>query len=194
MSVNDLYVVLYQDFTALDVFGPVEVLSGIKGLRIHYVSESGGVVGNHQSIRMETERMDTVGRGNILLIPGGFGSRREVENQGFIHLLSSMIEAAHYVLCVCTGSALAAKTGTLDGRRATSNKRAFEWVRSCRPEVDWVERGRWVVDGKFYSSAGVSAGTDMALGFVRDIYGKETAEAMCERMEYHWDREISNRL
>jgi len=82
-----------------------------------------------------------------------------------------------------------AKAGLLDGRKATSNKRSFDWVRASSNDVDWIKEARWVVDGKFYTSSGVSAGMDMALGFVSDIYGKETAERIAFSIEYNWQQD-----
>lgn len=184
---KNIYVVLYKNFTALDVFGPVEVLSSIDEYAIHYVSLDGGIIENKQSIRLVTEPLTGVEGESILLIPGGFGSRNEINNSRFIEGLSKAMGLAEHVLCVCTGSVLAAKTGALDGKRATSNKRAFEWAQDCCPKVNWVRDARWVVDGKFYTSAGVSAGIDMALGFVRDIFGADRVLEICTRMEYHWN-------
>lgn len=89
---------------------------------------------------------------------------------------------------------LAAKTGALDGRRATTNKRAFDWVKSIGPKVNWERPPRWVRDGKFYTSAGVSAGIDMALGFIQDQYGAEKVREICGRMEYHWNANSENEL
>ncbi len=189
MKVN---VILYENFTALDVFGPVEVLSKTGKYDIHYYSLDGGIVTNDQSIRLETEPMEHVEEGGILLIPGGFGSRKEVQHEEFISSLKKIAKSAHYVLCVCTGSALLAKTGMLDGRRATSNKIAFEWVQSCGTETQWIREARWVVDGIIYTSAGVSAGIDMALGFVKDLFGNEKMEEICHRMEYHWNSDADH--
>ena len=185
---KNVYVLLYEDFTALDVFGPVEVLGLIEDYRLRYVSLEGGIVQNRQGIRIETDALSCAEKGGILLIPGGFGSRVLIHNREFLETLGNAIDGAEFVLCVCTGSALAAKTGALDGRRATSNRIAFDWVRENNPGVSWDGNARWVADGKFYTSAGVSAGIDMALGFVRDQHGEAAAEEICRRMEYHWNR------
>lgn len=179
-----LHVVLYPDFTALDVFGPVEVLSRLPDADIHYVSLSGGIVTNHQSIRIETGPFSAMRPGGWLLIPGGWGSRTVIDDDGFLRTLREAMEQAARVLCVCTVSALAASTGLLDGRHAATNHAAFDWVQSRAPAVHWDRAARWTADGKFYTSAGVSAGIDMALGFVRDHFGKDAADAICRRMEY----------
>ena len=189
MNVN---VVLYDNFTALDVFGPVEVLSRLDGYRIQYYSLSGGIIGNEQSVRIDTEPMECIEPEGIFLIPGGFGSRIVAGDGDFISVLKKNAIASRYVLCVCTGSALLACTGLLDGKRATSNKTSFEWVKSCGAQVQWVREARWIVDDKYYTSAGVSAGMDMALGFVRDMFGDERARAICQRMEYHWNEDADH--
>lgn len=187
-----IYVVLYKDFTALDVFGPIEVLSSIEEYQIHYVSLRGGIVENRQGIRIETEAFTEIDWDGILLIPGGLGSRKVINDAQFIEELAKAIQNSEYVLCVCTGSALMAKTGLLDGKNATSNKKAFDWVQSCGPKVKWNRAARWVVDGNRYTSAGVSAGIDMALGFVCDVFGKDKADEVCGRMEYHWNSDSEN--
>ncbi|MGN0846637.1 MAG: DJ-1/PfpI family protein [Kiritimatiellia bacterium] len=184
---KDVTVVLYDDFTALDVFGPVEVLGKIASYDIGYASLHGGIVRNQQGIRIETRAMETVGTSEILLIPGGYGSRKVIQNVEFIGQLRRLMGQSKYVLCVCTGSALAAATGLLDGKKATSNTRAMDWVKSQGRNVRWEGDSRWVIDGNIYTSAGVSAGTDMALGFVRDKFGKPEALRICNAMEYNWN-------
>jgi transcriptional regulator GlxA family with amidase domain len=80
------------------------------------------------------------------------------------------------VTSVCTGAALLARAGILDGRRATTNKRAFQWVVEQGPRVEWVREARWVEDGKFVTSSGVSAGINMTLAVIARLLGKETSE------------------
>lgn len=89
-----------------------------------------------------------------------------------------------YVLSVCTGASLVAQTGCVDGMRGTSNKAAFAWVRSQRPEVNWVGRARWVEDGRWWSSSGVSAGTDMMIGWIEHLWGVELARDITVALEW----------
>ena len=84
---------------------------------------------------------------------------------------------------------LLAKAGILDGRRATTNKVAFAWVASQSSRVDWQKTARWVVDGKFMTSSGVSAGTDMALGLVEKLYGRAMADSVARAAEYRWNND-----
>ncbi len=96
---------------------------------------------------------------------------------------------AEIVTSVCTGAALLAKAGLLDGRRATTNKRSFKWVADQGPKVAWVKEARWVDDGKFSTSSGVSAGIDMALSVIARIADAETAARIAVQMEYEWHRD-----
>ena len=154
---------------------------------ISYYSEFGGTVRNTDGIGIETLPIDEF-TGNdphdILLIPGGRGTRTEVNNFGFTDKIKYAADKCTYVLTVCTGSALLSRTGLLNGLEATSNKRAFDWVVSCNDKVRWVKKARWVVADKYYTSSGISAGIDMSLGFVSDIYGEDTADQIARIMEY----------
>lgn len=80
-----------------------------------------------------------------------------------------------------------AKSGVLDKRNATSNKKAFDWVRSISQNVNWIKKARWVVDEKYYTSSGVSAGMDMSLGFISDLFGIEKAKQIAFDIEYFWN-------
>lgn len=125
----------------------------------------------------------------ILLVPGGFGTRREASNPRLIDFLQRRSAQADLVMSVCTGAGLLARAGLLDGRRATTNKQVFEWPVSQGPRVNWVRQARWVEDGKFVTSSGISAGIDMALAVIGQRFGSDTAEAIAIAMEYEWRRD-----
>lgn len=185
----NIYIILFPDFETLDVFGPVEVFGKVENYAIGYYSQQGGIITNKDGIRVETQKIDNIKTNDVLFIPGGGGTRKEVDNIEFLNQIKSLAEKSRYILTVCTGSALLARTGLLDGKNATSNKRAFDWVKSNSDKVNWIQQARWVVDGKYYTSSGVSAGIDMALGFVSDLKGKEIAEEIAFRIEYNWQRD-----
>jgi transcriptional regulator GlxA family with amidase domain len=126
------------------------------------------------------------------LVPGGFGTRREVGNGALLQWLAGASERAEVVASVCTGSALLAKAGVLDGRRATTNKNAFDWVVSQGPKVQWQGRARWVEDGKFITSSGVSAGTDMALALIARLCGIAQARQVAHWAEYVWNEDSTD--
>ena len=178
---------LYPNFTALDAIGPLEVLARLPEAEIHYVSLSGGPVSNGAGLTIMTEPLSEIDHFYILLISGGWGSRKAVKEQALLEETRKAAGRSDYVLTVCTGSALAAAAGLLDGRKATGNKKAFDWTASMGPEVLWNRDARWTKDGKYYTAGGVSAGIDMALGFTADIYGKEKALFIAEAMEFRWN-------
>lgn len=178
---KEITALLYHDFTALDVLGR------LPGYEIRYASLSGGPVSNEKGLTAETEALGSLGRSDILLVPGGMGSRKLALDGDFLAALRRAALESTVVMTVCTGSALAAAAGLLDGLRATGNKRAFDWTMSMGEKVLWQRDARWTRDGKFYTAAGVSAGIDMALGFVADHFGRERALSIAEGMEYCWN-------
>jgi transcriptional regulator GlxA family with amidase domain len=184
-------VILFNNFETLDVYGPVEIFGRLSELyKIRFYSFNGGLISNHHGVSVETEKLEELAhKTDIFLIPGGIGTRKEVENKVLISEMKRLCDQSEYVLTVCTGSALLAKTGLLDGRMATSNKRAFKWASSNGPNVNWIKHARWVVDGKFYTSSGVSAGMDMSLGFLADRHGIGFARNVAEEIEYNWQED-----
>lgn len=190
----DVNIVLFSDFETLDVFGPVEILGRIQEYNLRYFSLDGGVVVSRQGTKIETEPLKDADNKGIILIPGGQGTRILVNDAPFIKAFAKVAEQSSYCLTVCTGSAVLAKTTLLNGRKATSNKNAFAWVKSLNDKVQWLSRARWTVDGKFYTSSGVSAGIDMALGFVSDQFGLAKAEEIAKSIEYVWNSDQNNDL
>ena len=178
---------LFDGFETLDAFGPVEMLSRMGKNPIVCCSLTGGPVRSSHGFEISTVPVDQVQPEGVLLIPGGMATRKLVEDEPFLARLRDAAEKAEYVLTVCTGSAVLARTGLLDGKKATSNKKAFRWVRSVSDKVFWQPRARWAVDGKYYTSSGVTAGIDMALGFLRDVYGEEVSRTLAGNTEYIWN-------
>ncbi|MBM4269480.1 MAG: DJ-1/PfpI family protein [Deltaproteobacteria bacterium] len=185
-----LGVVLFPRFELLDVFGPLEMLGYVENLRITLVAESAGPVASTQGPRAVAEHaLAEAPRFDVLLVPGGLGTRKEVDNAPLVDWIAARSAAAELVTTVCTGAALLARTGLLDGRRATTNKRAFAWVEEQGPRVEWVKHARWVEDGKFVTSSGVSAGIDMTLAVIERLYGTPVAEEIANRTEYERHRD-----
>jgi len=186
---QQLAVFLFSNFETLDVFGPVEVFGRLKELfKINFYSYSGGMVSNEHGISIESQPLSLIVNGtDIILIPGGHGTRQVANDGDVIDIVATVCETSKHVLTVCTGTAILAKTGQLDGKRATSNKKAFDWVTQSSDKVTWIREARWVVDGKFYTSSGVSAGIDMALGYLSDHYGKDLARTVAKDIEYRWN-------
>lgn len=181
-------VLLFDDFETLDVFGPVEIFGRLKEhYQIDFYSEHGGLVKNNHGVVVQSESITNLkNEVEVFVIPGGWGTRKEVHNAFLIQKIKEISMASRFVHTVCTGAALLAKTGLLDSKRATSNKRAFEWVVTQGDKVNWIKNARWTKDGKYYTSAGVSAGMDMTLGFLGDIHGIDFARKVAFEIEYNW--------
>lgn len=187
-------VLLFDDFETLDVFGPVEIFGRLTDLySVKFVSLNGGIVRNRHGVRSPTESIESMDKSpRIFLIPGGYGTRKEVGNKELLAAITNIAASSEYVLTVCTGASLLARTGLLDGKVATSNKIAFDWVTQQGPEVLWNKRARWTVDGKYYTSSGVTAGMDMTLGFLEDRHGSDVAIRVATELEYTWIRDRDN--
>ncbi|MEJ7678258.1 MAG: DJ-1/PfpI family protein [Segetibacter sp.] len=184
-------ILLFEDFETLDVFGPVEIFGRLKDhYKVAFYSQAGRQVKNSHGISIDSIPLENIMGGiDIFLIPGGLGTRKEVNNILLIDTIKQIAELSKYVLTVCTGSALLAKTGLLDNKTATSNKRAFDWAITNGKKVKWVRQARWTLDDKFYTSSGVSAGMDMTLGFLADLHGKEFARTVAFQIEYNWQED-----
>ena len=187
-----LNVLLYYGFTAMDALGPAEALSRAregerKCYEIEYFSVEGGLAGSSTGAKIWTRKLNEIDKFDILLVPGGFAARELVHEAEFITALDELALRHEYVIAVCTGSVLLAKTGLLDGMEATSNKLSWQWATSEAPSVRWMRAARWCVSGKFYTGSGVSAGIDEALGFIADMHGQDEAQRIARAMEYVWN-------
>jgi transcriptional regulator GlxA family with amidase domain len=185
--------VLFEGFEMLDFFGPLEMFGLLEGSAgITAVAEKVGAIKSSGGPRGVAEAtMAGSGGFDVLLIPGGIGTRKEMANAAFLTELRRLAEASRVVATVCTGSLLLARTGLLDGRNATSNKRVFQQVRAYAPKVNWIAKARWVEDGKYFTSSGVSAGMDMALALIAKLCGRETSLEIAGRAEYQWHQDSS---
>ena len=192
-SKRTLGVVLFEGFELLDVFGPLEMFGlAADHFGIRLIAERGGVVASRQGPKSVCDdSFQSAPAIDVLLVPGGIGTRGEVNNPVMLNWLKERSQQAELVASVCTGSALLAKAGVLDGLRATSNKQAFAWASSQSEKVQWQQQARWVEDGKVFSSSGVSAGIDMALAVMAKLVSQQAAEEAANYAEYSWQREAN---
>jgi Transcriptional regulator containing an amidase domain and an AraC-type DNA-binding HTH domain len=186
-------VMLFADFETLDVFGPVQMWGHMPNCRISFVSADGRPARSSQGVTVEVDHsFQTTPSFNVLMVPGGTGTRNLIDDAPTIQFLRACDRSTDWTTSVCTGAALLARAGLLTGRAATTNKRAFEWVRSLDEHVNWQGSARWVRDGKFLTSSGVSAGTDMALALVELLRGRKVAEGVARTAEYMWNHDPTN--
>ena len=186
-------IVLFPNFETLDVFGPVQMWGRLDDYEIVMVSQDGDPVVSAQGIETTARySFRNAPQFDVIMVPGGMGTRTEVNNPAILAFLRRQDSGTEWTTSVCTGSAVLARAGILDGRNATSNKKAWQFATSQGSNVLWQGRARWVVDGKYVTSSGVSAGTDMALGLVEKLYGRARAELTARDSEYIWNDDPSN--
>ncbi|MEU5846209.1 DJ-1/PfpI family protein [Saccharopolyspora shandongensis] len=179
-------VILFEGFQLLDVFGPVELLSAVPDLfEVRFIGPGRGPVASSQGISVSvTDSRDGAAEPDIVLVPGGRGTRSLVQQRSFLAWLTGFARSAPLITSVCTGSAVLAAAGLLDGYRATSNKRAFDWVMTNGEHVHWVPQARWVEDRNRWTSSGVAAGMDMTAALIRHLHGAEVAQAVTDYIEF----------
>lgn len=181
-------IVLFDDFETLDVFGPVQMWGRLPAHGLLFVSADGQPVRSSQGVRVTPDKsFDTAPALDVIMVPGGTGTRQLIDDAPLLDFVRRQDQGTAWTTSVCTGAAILARAGVLDQRRATSNKRGLDWVRSMSDKVRWQSRARWVVDGKYVTSSGVSAGTDMALALVEQLYDRRTAEEAASLAEYQWN-------
>jgi putative intracellular protease/amidase len=184
---------LFPGFELLDTFGPLELFGHLSGqIDLVTVAEHAGPVASAQAVRAVADHgFADAPPLDLLLIPGGIGTRAEIDNPALIDFLATRVPTTELAMTVCTGTALLARTGLLDGRRATTNKAVFHWVTEQGPRVEWVRAARWVEDGKYFTSSGVSAGMDMSLAVIAKLMGQDIADALATGAEYDWHRDAN---
>ena len=174
---------LYDRFTALDITGPHEVFNSVPGVESVFVGEVAGPYRNESdTLSMVADKsLDEVPAPDILVVPGGFGTRSLLEHEPLLSWIRAVDETSTWTTSVCTGSLLLAAAGLLEGRPATTHWLARETLADlgAEPVADRV-----FFDGKYVTGAGVSAGIDMALTLVARAYGPELAQAVQLGIEY----------
>ena len=121
---------------------------------------------------------------DILVVPGGWGTRAEMSNQRVLKWIAERAREIETLTSVCTGAMLLGQIGLLDGRRATTHWRSLEWMRQSFPSVTVEDKLHVVEDGQVLTSAGISAGIDMALRVVARYCGETVGRATARHMEY----------
>lgn len=178
--------ILFPGFETLDLFGPVQMFGSVKGaFQFSMVAEQpGSVVSRHgQSVGVDHTFHDDRAY-DLILVPGGPGTWEQFNNPLLLDWIRQVSRKAEVVMSVCTGAAFLANAGLLDGRSATTNKMNFHWVTQFGTDIDWKGSARWVVDGKFYTSSGVTAGMDMSLSVIEQLLSMDAADDAANHSEY----------
>lgn len=131
---------------------------------------------------------------DILVVPGGWGTRQEINNQRLLAWISQTAQKAETVTSVCTGSLLLGKAGLLEGKRATTHWRSLDWMQELFPATKVDRQRHFVRDGNLFTSAGISAGIDMALMVVSSYCGETVARSTAQHMEYPYPESDLRRI
>jgi transcriptional regulator GlxA family with amidase domain len=192
---RNVAILIFDDVEVLDFCGPFEVFSvtGKRGdltpFNVYTVAERDGPVfaRNNLSVNPAYTFLNCP-RPEILLVPGGYGTRREMHNPALVDWVRRRAEESELVLSVCTGALILAKAGLLDGLSATTHHGAIELLKEVAPKTDVLESERIVDNRRIVLSAGISAGIDMSLYVVSRLLGQAQAEETATYMEYDWSK------
>lgn len=199
-------IVLFEDIEVLDFCGPFEVFSATRltetnrreepsPFEVLLVAERLGPVTTTGGMTvMPHHTFENCPRLDVVVAPGGWGTRRELNNPVLLDWLRTRAAVAETVTAVCTGSMLLGYAGLLDGLHATTHWRSLDWMRESFPSVTVEYEKHFVEDGRVFTSAGISAGIDMALKVVERCFGEDIARATARHMEFPYPETDTRRI
>jgi len=190
-------ILIFDEVEVLDFCGPFEVFSVARRpgetdrdpalFRVVTIAERPGTVRSVGGLLVEPHfTFSDAPQPDILVVPGGMGTRRERLNSAMIAWIRERDRATEITASVCTGAFLLAEAGLLDRLRATTHWSTLEWMRQQYPAIEMVSGTRYIDEGHIVTAAGISAGIDMSLHLVARLEGPETATWTARRMEYDW--------
>ena len=192
-------IVLFDDVEVLDFAGPFEVFGvartsdGVFAFEVFTVALERSLVAARNDLQILPHLSTAgVGRVDVLVIPGGFGTRREMHNDSMLDVVRALSASADLTLSVCTGALVLGAAGLLRGLAATTHYGALDELRALDCAVVLPD-ARIVDNGHIITSAGVSAGIDAALHVVGRLIGDTAAEATARFMQYDWRGEVVER-
>ncbi|MFP6697609.1 MAG: DJ-1/PfpI family protein [Alphaproteobacteria bacterium] len=182
-------ILFFENTEELDAVGPWEVFTMAAAqrdeIKVVSISERGGTVKCSKGLRIVMDHsFADAPKLDVLLVPGGMGTRTEVDNPELLAWIAAVAPDCQWVTSVCTGSYLLAEAGPAAGKRITTHWGAIDMVRQRGKAGEVLENIRYVRDGNLLTSAGVSAGIDMALWLMGEMYSPEFARSVQRNMEY----------
>ena len=193
MPTRNVAIFIFDEVEVLDFCGPFEVFS-VTGRRqnmhpfnVYTVAETRRPVlaRNELSVNPKHDFKDCPAP-DLLVIPGGFGTRREMKNPAAVEWLRACAPRAELVLSICTGALIMARAGLLDGLTVTTHHGAVEELRQAAPHATIDTSRRFIDNGKVIVAAGVAAGIDASFHVVARLLGKEQALETATYIEYGW--------
>ena len=198
-------IVIFDQVEVLDVAGPFEAFSVTRlneerrreqssPFRILLISERKGQVSAIGGLRFTPDvTIDDCPALDLLIVPGGWGTRKEVKNDTLLRWIADQAAKTRLTASVCTGSSLLGKAGLLDRREATTHWRAFDFLRDAAPTALIRQDVLFTLDDPIFTSAGVSAGIDLALRIVSHFFGAKIGQATARQMEYPYPQNDQRR-
>jgi transcriptional regulator GlxA family with amidase domain len=189
-----LAILIFDEVEVLDFCGPFEVFSVANrftdspAFKVVTVAEKPGPILTRGGLSVNSHcRIVDYPTPDLLLVPSGQGTRKEMHNPVLIDWIKQAAAKAELVLSVCTGALLLAKAGLLDGLEATTHHSAIDLLRQTAPKTTVHADRRFVDNGRVVCSAGIAAGIDMSLHVVGRLLGVDLAEKTARQMEYPWE-------
>jgi transcriptional regulator GlxA family with amidase domain len=188
-------ILIFDDVEELDFVGPFEVFTMSNEMfarsenkrpdKVLLISEKGGMVTCAKGMKVMSDcSIAEAPKLDLLLNPGGQGTRREVGNKPLLNWIAKVADTCEWVTSVCTGSLMLTAAGPAQGKRVTTHWAFIETLRARGEASEVLEKVRYVRDGKVVTSAGVSAGIDMALWLVGQMHGEDHARLTQMGMQY----------
>ena len=199
-------IVVFDNIEVLDFCGPFEVFSVVRineekrreepaPFDVLLVAQKGDPITTTGNMRVIPDHtFANCPKLDILCVPGGWGTRKELSNLVMLDWLRSRASEVELLTSVCTGSMLLGFAGLLDGHRATTHWRSLDWMRESFPKISVAYDQHVVEDGSLVTSAGISAGIDMALKVVARYCGETVARATARHMEYSYPESNERRI
>jgi transcriptional regulator GlxA family with amidase domain len=193
MNKRTVGILIFDDVEVLDFAGPFEVFAttrlpgdeGDRAFHVVTVAERAEVVRCRGDLLVQPHHtIEDHPPLDILLVPGGYGTRREATNQKLLDWIAAQDRTTELTTSVCTGAFLLAARGLLDELPATTHWGSIERLKNAHPRVDVRDNVRYVDNGHIVTSAGVSAGIDMSLHIVGRLLGEDVARETARNMEY----------
>ena len=196
MIKRNLAILIFEDVEVLDFAGPFEVfavtseLNNYEPFNVFLVAESQRTYKAVNGLQLVPDyEISNCPNPDILVVPGGVGTRTQMNNQKLITWIQQVSDRAELVMSVCTGARLLAKAGLLDGLEITTHHEAYDELRQLVPTAIVNERKRFVDQGTIITAGGISAGIDSSLYVVDKLLGREIARKTAIYMEYDWQLE-----
>lgn len=194
-EVKHIGIFIFNDVEELDFVGPYEVFTMINtvlehqgkpdAVKVSLISKDGNDITGKKGMRVGAHAaMTDIDALDVVCIPGGMGSRDQIEDDNVVDWVKTIAPACEWVTSVCTGSFILAKAGLTTGKRVSTFWGAFEEFKSLGLKGELVPHVRYVRDGNIVTSAGVSAGIDMALWLTGQMFSPDFARKVQRGMQY----------